>query len=75
METDQLHDDTIESSGSFAKASILHELGRFMLRAYDQGVTLEEAHAICGAAYGDWREAYDVRTQGMLGEEGAHVHP
>ena len=54
---------------SFSKAPILHELGRFMRSAYDQGVTLEEAYAICGAAYGDWREAQEFRTEGILEEE------
>ena len=66
MGSDQPYDKTPEQSGGFGKGLILLELGRSVYRAYEQGVTLEEAYAICGAAYGDWREAYEARTQGKF---------
>lgn len=66
MNSGQLPDGTCERTEGFAKAPILHELGRIVRSAYEQGVTLEEANAICGAAYGDWREEQDARVQGRL---------
>jgi len=73
MGNDQFHNQTSERSGHFAKAPILHELGRVVRSAYEQGVTLEEAYAICGAAYGDWRETSEARTPGKLHLEVAQV--
>ena len=66
MGSDQLYDKTGWQSGGIGKGLILLELGRVAARAYEQGVTLEEAYAICGAAYGDWREAYEARTRGSF---------
>jgi len=56
MGNDQIHDKRSERPTHFSKAPSLHELGRIVRSAYGQGVTLEEAYAICGATYGDWRE-------------------
>lgn len=72
MSTNQLHYETSDQPSGFSKGPVLYELGRVVRSAYEQGVTLEEAYAICGAAYGDWREAHEVQTQGMLEEEVSH---
>ena len=69
MGSDKLHDNTVEQSGSFEKASLMQEMGRIMENAYEKGVSLEEAYAICGAAYGDWREAHEGRIQAMFKEK------
>ncbi len=66
MGNDQFHDKTSERPEHFSKAPILHELGRIVRSAYEQGVSLEEAYAICGAAYGDWRETSEARTPRKL---------
>ena len=73
MSNHQLDDETGLQSSGFAKAPILCELGRVARSAYEQGVTLEEAYAICGAAYGDWREADEVRSQELFEEEASRA--
>lgn len=42
------------------KTAILKEVGRIASLAYEQGATLAEVNAICGAAFGDWDEAQNL---------------
>ena len=55
----QIHDNS-ECACVWNKNVLLNEVGRVVTFAYEQGVTLEEVKAICGAAYGDWQEARDL---------------
>ena len=73
MSGDRFPDKTTLKFSSYAKAPILLELGRVVRSAYEQGVTLEEAYAICGAAFGDWREAHESRTEGVLQDEATRI--
>ena len=56
----QVHDPS-DFSSIPNKTALLYELGRVVTSAYEQGITLEEVKAICGAAYGDWEEAQNVK--------------
>ena len=73
MNSDEFSDQPNHPVEGFAKAPVLLELGRVVRKAYEQGVTLDEAYAICGAAYGDWRETHETPAKGSLRIERVQV--
>jgi len=44
------------------KSTLLTQVGRIASTAYEQGASLEEVRAICGAAFGDWSEAQHLKA-------------
>ena len=52
--------DNSDYAGVLNKTAVLNEVGRIVTLAYENGATLEEVRAICGAAYGDWDESQNL---------------
>ncbi len=49
-------------TGGSKNTAIFTVVGRIAKTAYEQGATLEEVQAICGAAFGDWNEAQNLKA-------------
>jgi len=56
----QLNKKRIDA-GTSNNLAILTVVGRIAKTAYEQGATLEEVQAICGAAFGDWDETQNLK--------------
>ena len=63
-------------AGTVNKTALLKEVGRIACLAYEQGATLDEVRAICGAAFGDWYEAQTLNgsEESFLTREDSKVY-